>query len=179
MTALISSAIPLVVLLSQLVFVFLVAAVIFRSSWGNSTVEFLSRRAVSLSFLTALGAVVGSLFYSNIIGYAPCELCWWQRILLYPQVILFLTALKYKTTDVFKYAWRLSVLALIISVYQAYVQAGGSSVLPCTAAGSACAKVFVNAFGYITIPMMSVTVCAYLILFALVALHHEKNNSHA
>jgi disulfide bond formation protein DsbB len=166
---------PYVVLFSHLVLIFIVLAIIFRDSWGRETVNFLGRHAVLLSLLVVLAALVGSLFYSNVIGFAPCELCWWQRIFLYPQVILFLTALKYKDSGVFKYAWRLSVLALVVSLYQVYIQLGGSSSLPCAAAGSACAKIFVIAFGYITIPVMSLTVCVYLLLFALS--HRLSKNS--
>jgi disulfide bond formation protein DsbB len=167
MTSLISSTLLYVVLFSHLLLIFLVLALIFRNSWGRGVVTFVGCYAIVFSFLIALAALCGSLFYSNVVGFAPCELCWWQRILLYPQVLLFLIALKYKDTGVFKYAWRLSILALLISLYQVYIQLGGFSVLPCTAAGSACAKIFIDAFGYITIPVMSLTVCTYLLTVAL------------
>jgi len=166
MTAFISYTLPYLVLFSHLLLVLLILALIFRNSWGREIINFVGSHAIALSFFTALASLSGSLFYSNVVGFVPCELCWWQRIFLYPQVILFLTALKYKDGGVFKYAWRLSALALVVSIYQIYIQLGGPSSLPCAAAGSACAKIFVNAFGYITIPVMSLTVCVYLIVFA-------------
>ena len=167
MTNFISSTLPLLVLFSHLVLVILVLALIFRKSWGREVVDFVGKHALRLSFITALVAVLGSLFYSNVIGFAPCELCWWQRIFLYPQVIILFIALRHKDRHVFKYVGSLSVVAAIISLYQVYIQLGGFSVLPCTAVGSACAKVFINSYGYITIPVMSLTICLYLLVFAL------------
>lgn len=167
MSNFISFILPYAVLFSHLVLVFLVLALVFRNSWGKDIVGFVGRHAIVLSFIAALAAVAGSLFYSNVIGFAPCELCWWQRIFLYPQVIILFIAWRHRDTHVFKYVGTLSLFAFIVSLYQVYIQLGGFSVLPCTAVGSTCAKVFVNAFGYITIPMMSLTICVYLLLFAL------------
>jgi len=166
MTSFISLALPYAVLFSHLVLVFLVLSLIFRNSWGREVVDFVAQHAIVLSFLAVLAAVAGSLFYSNIIGFAPCELCWWQRIFLYPQVVILFIALRHKDIHIFKYVGSLSLFAFVTALYQVYVQSGGVSVLPCTATGSACAKIFVDAFGYITIPVMSLTVCVYLLFFA-------------
>ena len=154
-------------LISHFVLVVLIFAMIFYRPWGREVVQFIGKRGVLFSFLAALGAIVGSLIYSNVIGFAPCELCWWQRIFLYPQAVIFVVALYKKDGSVFKYTVPLSILAALVSVYHMYIQLGGtSSVLPCAAAGGACAKVYVLAFGYITIPTMALTVALYLIVFA-------------
>ncbi len=174
-----SSLIPIGVLISHLLLVFLVLALISKDGWGRGVVEFIGKRGILIGLIISLLAVLGSLYYSNVVGYAPCELCWWQRIFIYPQFILFLTALKFKDLKVFAYSMRLTVLATLISAYQLYATYGGHSFLACTSTGGACTKLFVNAFGYISIPLMSFTVCVYLLLLAFINNIYVKNNSNA
>ncbi len=172
MTEIIKSALPWVVLVSHIVFVYLLSAYIFKRSWGKESIEWVHKRALSLSLLVSMVAVLGSLFYSVILGYEPCNLCWWQRVFLFPQFILFLTALKSKDRGVFKYAWRLSTLSIIVSLYNIYVQSGGNALIPCSATAT-CTKVYVLAFSYVTIPIMALTVGAYLILLSLIGRKYE------
>ena len=156
-------------ILSHIVFIFILIACFFYKSFGRPIVLFIGKNSIAFGFLITLSAFVGSLVYSNYIGFIPCELCWWQRIFLYPQVVLFLVALYKHDEGVFKYVVPLSFLALLISLYHTYIQLGGTtSVLPCTVTGAVCAKVYVLQFGYITIPTMAVTVALYVILLAFV-----------
>jgi disulfide bond formation protein DsbB len=164
MANLIATALPYIVLFSHLLLAVLIVAFISRDSWGKKIVFLIGKYALFLGLLLSLMAMTGSLFYSEVVGYEPCVLCWWQRILIYPQVILFLTALKFKHRGVFKYAWRLSILNVILAGYHSFVYLGGKSVLPCTALGGACSKVYVMEFGYITIPLMSLTIALYILL---------------
>src|SRR5579871_3322119 len=59
-----------------------------RSGWRKDVIDFFRDFSIELAFLTALGGFIASLFYSNIVGFQPCLLCIWQRIFLYPQVII-------------------------------------------------------------------------------------------
>lgn len=158
--------IPSLVLASHVVWIIIVLAIVFRNSWGRAIIAFIGRRALWLAFLTSIVAVVGSLFYSEIIGFEPCVLCWWQRIFLYPLVVIFGMAIWRKNSCAFLYAIPLAILAGIVSLYQSYVSLGGASLLPCTALGGACDKIYVMAFNYITIPMMGLTIASYILLFA-------------
>lgn len=165
---------PLGILVSHFVWVFLLLAMLFKKSWGAPVVNWVGKRAILLGFLVALASITGSLFYSEIVGYPPCVLCWWQRVFLYPQVILFGAALWKRKTDVFIYSVPLVVLSTIVSFYHEYVYLGGTSVLPCTALGGACSKIYVLSYGYITIPMMSLTAALFLLLLAW----YHKENAH-
>ncbi len=162
----ITSFVPYAVLASHLLFVFLVLALIFRKSWGKSAGIFLGKNTILFAFFVSVAAVAGSLFYSEIIGFEPCVLCWWQRIFLYPLVIIFGLALWKKAPKPFLYATPLAILALVVATYHSYVSLGGTSVLPCTAVGGACAKVYVLAFGYITLPLMGLTIALFILLLA-------------
>ena len=158
---------PFVVLVSHFVFVFLLLSLAFRKSWGAKIQEFLGRHAIILAFLVLLVAVLGSLFYSGIVGFEPCVLCWWQRVFLYPSVLILGIALFKKDRKVFDYVVYLVLLSAIIAFYQYYTTSlGGASILTCTDDGGVCSRVYVKAFGYITIELMSLTVSLFVLLFA-------------
>lgn len=134
--------------------------------------EFFGERAIIFGFLVAFLAAAGSLFYSNIAGFAPCELCWWQRILLYPQAILLFVALFKKDSAARNSIVRLNSIVLsaigaIIALYQTFLQLGviGNDLIPCDATGISCQHVYFLTYSYITIPTMSLTVFALILLF--------------
>src|SRR3989344_3289261 len=89
----IASLLPALALVSHVVFVALFVLFIFRESWGKKTVLFIGKHSLVLGFLVSLTAVAGSLFYSEIMGFEACILCWWQRIFIYPTVFIFAVAL--------------------------------------------------------------------------------------
>lgn len=173
----ITSLIPYLVLFSHIAFGFLILAIIFRESWGKDIYNFLGKNANLFGFLISLLAIIGSLFYSEIVGFAPCVLCWWQRVFLYPLAVIFGVALWKKLPQVFLYAVPLALLAIVFAGYHSYTSLGGTSVLPCTAVGGECSKVYVKAFGYITIPFMSLTIAFYILLLSWINKLYRNENS--
>jgi disulfide bond formation protein DsbB len=162
----IQTMVPYLVVASHILLIILFLAVLARKSWGRNIFHVLSSKALLWGLLIALAAVGGSLFYSEVVGFEPCVLCWWQRLFIYPQLVLFVVALWKRDRAVFKYSAALAALAGIVALYHSYVYWGGSSILPCTALGGACSKIYVYAFGYITIPAMSLTVALYFLMLA-------------
>ena len=135
----------------------------------NKVTSWLGRHAVVLSFLIALGSVLGSLTYSNIIGFEPCMLCWWQRIFLYPLVVIFGAALIRK--DHISAKWTALPLGLIsagISTYHYLVQRFLQNGPACSVLGqsASCDGFYLFEFGYVTIPMMAL-VAAVLIMILM------------
>ncbi len=179
MTETIRIALPYLALISHFFLAVLLILVICRRSFGGKTVDFIGKNSLLLGLLISLGAVAGSLFYSEIIGYEACVLCWWQRVFLYPQLVLFAVALWKSDRSVFAYSAVLSALAGVIALYQSYVYMGGISLLPCTAVEGACSKIYVMEFGYITIPVMSLTAVLYYLLLAWVNRLYRNENRHA
>ena len=173
-----ASLLPVAVLVSHIVFVVLLLSIIFRNSWGKSCADWFGRHAVAIAFIFALAAAVGSLFYSEVIGYEPCILCWWQRVFLYPSVLLLGIAFYKKDKAVFGYVVPLVAIAALIAFYQYYSTfLGGGSFLACTDEGGACSKVYVNAFGYITIEFMSLTTSLFILLLAWAKKIYDKNSN--
>ena len=137
--------------------------------------RFVNKYILLLLFGASLSALIGSLAYSNIIGFPPCELCWIQRIFMYPQVLLSGVALWRKDKNIVTYLLSLSVLGGIVALYHSLTHLGiGDGVVGCTSALGDCGKLYVHEYGYITIPLMSFTVFTYLILLSIIYLKSER-----
>lgn len=149
---------------------FLLANLVFFRKHTNKVLTFFSEYTFILGFLIAFGAVFVSLFYSNIIGFPPCELCWIQRIFLYPQLILFGMELYKKDKSIVDFSIAFATLGSIASLYHIYVENGGESALPCAqnvVGQVSCATRYVYEFGYITIPVMAFSLSIALIVLLL------------
>jgi len=122
-----------------------------------------------LGLVVSLTATLGSLFYSDIMGFNPCILCWYQRIFMYPQVILFAVALWKKDRKVVRYSLTFSIIGALLAAYHYLGQISVIKGLPCEAVGysSSCAETFFLAYNYITIPMMSLTAFVLLIILGI------------
>ncbi|MCF7865741.1 MAG: disulfide bond formation protein B [Candidatus Pacebacteria bacterium] len=127
----------------------------------------LERHGILFGFLVALISMLGSLTYSDILGYEPCKLCWFQRIFMYPQVFLLGLALFRKERFIVPYALLLAVIGEIVALYHYIVQLGFFPA-PCSVSGYSitCSKVFTLQYGYITIPLMAFT-AFILIIFGM------------
>jgi len=114
--------------------------------------------------------------YSELVGYTPCELCWFQRILMYPQVAILGLALLKKDRNVYVYSIALSIIGVLIASYHYILQIGAAPALTCSSVGAAvsCAQKPFLQFGYITIPMMSLTAFSMILLF-MIGLRLNKN----
>lgn len=118
-------------------------------------------------WVQAFVATTGSLFYSEVMGYIPCELCWYQRILMYPLVIIYGLALWKKDVKMTLSGLILSGIGMFVSTYHyllqkvpAFHEMGGScsGAVPCDA-------IYVNYFGFITIPFMAGV--AFIVIFVI------------
>lgn len=124
--------------------------------------------------VSALG-VAGSLFFSEIMELPPCVLCWYQRIALYPIVLLAIVGIVRKDTKLATYVFPLSLVGLLISVYHnlLYWKILPESVAPCTL-GISCTTKFFEWFGFVTIPFMAL--CAFIVITVLSFISLKKSN---
>lgn len=122
---------------------------------------------ILFAFIISLSAMLGSLYYSDYLGYNLCRLCWWQRIFIYPQSFLFGIALFIKDRKIAIYSVFLSIIGAIIAGFHYWIQISNSESFSCDVVGYSisCTEKFFLEFGYITIPIMSLTVFFLLIIF--------------
>jgi len=123
------------------------------------------------AFVVAAIATVGSLFFSEVADFFPCELCWFQRIFMYPLAILTLLAALASDYRVARYLLPLPVLGAGVSVYHILVENGVvQETQSCQAsAPGGCAVKWVDEFGYVTIPTLALTAFALIFVLLLLA----------
>jgi disulfide bond formation protein DsbB len=157
----------------QIVILLIFVNLIFFRKHNNKILIFFKNQTFRFGFLVALGAVVLSLFYSEIVGFPPCELCWIQRIFLYPQLILFSMELYKKDRSIVDFSIVFAIFGSITSMYHIYIENGGSSALGCAAltptntSQVSCAIRYIYEFGYITMPIMALSLSLFIIAILL------------
>lgn len=127
--------------------------------------ELLGPAALWLAFGVALTATAGSLYLSEVAGFIPCTLCWYQRIAMYPLVVVLGIAAWRRDGGIRPYVAPVAGIGAVIAAYHLALQrlpglpAGACSLdAPCTA-------IYVERFGFVTIPVMALV--AFLAILAL------------
>jgi len=139
---------------------------------------FIYQHGLLFIFVLSLSGVVGSLWYSNVIGFAPCVLCWYQRIFLYPIAIVTAISFWRRDTSGYTYSLVLSGIGLVIALLHILEERAPSVSTLCSSdALVPCSKLWVDQFGFITIPTMSATLFLLIISISVVALHQQKLTS--
>jgi disulfide bond formation protein DsbB len=127
------------------------------------------------AFVVSAIATGGSLFFSQIANFPPCELCWFQRICMYPLSILTLLMALRADNRAARYLLPLPVVGACVSIYHLLIE---NNVIKepqaCLAsAPGGCAVKWINEFGYITIPTLALTGFLLLIGFLVLATSGE------
>lgn len=119
--------------------------------------------------------MAGSLFFSEVMNLPPCVLCWYQRIALYPIVILTAIGIIRNDRKLYISVLALSLPGLAISIYHnlLYWKILPESVAPCTL-GISCTTKFFEWFGFITIPFLGVVAFTVVTLLAFISLKKNK-----
>ncbi len=138
-----------------------------KSALLRNTFKFVGTHSYTLAFIVALASVMTSLFWSEIMKFTPCILCWYQRIFMYPQPILLYTSIVRNEKVLAPYLTVMSGLGLMIGLYHHAMQLLPKNLaLPCKAIGGvSCIEGYKFYYGYITFPLMSATAFLLIILF--------------
>lgn len=128
-----------------------------------------------LAWIIALVGAVGSLFFSEVMDLPPCALCWYQRIALYPLVLIIGTGIIMRDRRMKIYALPFAVIGLAISIYHNLLYYGliPEGITPCTE-GVPCNAVQIEWLGFITIPLMGLGAFVALTLCLLFYKPKEK-----
>ena len=126
-----------------------------------------------LAWGAALIATAGSLYFSEIRGFPPCVLCWYQRISMYPLVAILAVGILRRDSGVATYVLPLSLTGFVISVYQnlLYYNIVPESVAPCVT-GISGTTVFIEWLGFITIPLLSLS--GFALISTLMIIHLKR-----
>ena len=132
---------------------FLFSKTILRKELQATTLE--------LATMIAVGATFGSLYFSEIRNFVPCEYCWYQRIVMYPLALILLIATIRRDKNIIPYALSLSLSGLALSAYHYQLQLFPEQSSSCGFDAS-CTYRWIEVFGFITIPLLALTSFAFI-----------------
>ena len=126
-----------------------------------------------LAWVVAAVAMLGSLYFSDIRFFVPCTLCWYQRIMMYPLVLLLGIAAYKQDAPITRYALPMSIIGLGIAAFHYLEQKVPwvSSAVVCRT-GIPCDTSYINWLGFITIPFLSLT--AFTIITVMLVMVHRS-----
>lgn len=127
-----------------------------------------------LAWLQSFIATLGSLYFSEVMKFTPCVLCWYQRILMYPLVLIIAVGILRKDKGIPFYVLPLSILGFIIALYHNLLYYGLiSNAIPCKL-GVSCTIRYFAWFGFITIPLLSLIAFTVITFCMTVLLRRKK-----
>jgi disulfide bond formation protein DsbB len=135
--------------------------------------------ALTLAWFQALVGLVGSLYFSEVRHFAPCVLCWWQRVAMYPLVILLGIIVAQPLPRFKQFILPFSFVGLGIAIYQnlLYYKIIPEAIAPCTT-GVSCTTKYIEYFGFITIPMLALVGFLVITILTLIARPTIRSNWH-
>lgn len=138
----------------------------FSSNFVESRVKkSLSKYHLEISLVFVSVATAGSLYMSNVLGWTPCRLCWFQRIFMYPLVLVTGSAILFEKRDARDYVLPLSMIGFGIAVYHSVIQRFEQfHSAGCSVTSVSCETTYTFWFGYISTPVLAATVFAAVIV---------------
>lgn len=133
--------------------------------------------ALPLAFLAPTVAMFGSLYYSEVAGYDPCQLCWVQRYFMYPSSILLGLALVLRKPKLAWLPFALSVIGAGVSIYHRVEQQWPNLFSESCDPTNPCSGRWVNTWGFVTIPTMAFAAFALVCIFVPLSLVRPKEAS--
>ncbi len=135
-----------------------------------------SKMLTYFAWFISLGAIAGSLFFSQVLKFPPCVLCWYQRIFMYPLAIIIGVGILRKESRLYQYVLPMSLIGLGISIYHnlLYYKIIPDTLAPCSL-GVSCTTKFIEYFGFITIPLLSFV--AFLLVTVFMLMVRKIDNS--
>jgi disulfide bond formation protein DsbB len=131
------------------------------------------KNALTIGWLITVAALLVTLYMSEVMLWPVCHLCWYQRICLYPQVILLGMATFKDDRSILPYAGALSVIGLLFALEQYLMQLFPITFEGITLCGTgpSCSTMHIQWLGFITLPLISVSVFATLAFLQLTSDH--------
>lgn len=132
-----------------------------------------------LAWLVAAVATAGSLYYSEIAGFVPCRLCWFQRIAMYPLSVVLLIAAVRRDVAVRWYALPMAAAGALISSYHYLLQWFPQLETASCDPAAPCAAFYVREFGFVSIPLMALMAFLAIVVGLLPITSSNGEHHHA
>ena len=131
-----------------------VITISLTSTGATSLHALIRQRGRWLAFAVAATAMSGSLYYSEIANFPPCDFCWYQRIAMYPLALILLIAAISNDRQIGRYVIPIALIGLALSTYHYQLQLFPEQASSCQPA-IPCHTQWVDQFGFVSIPFMA------------------------
>ena len=152
------------------------AAVVFekRTTWASAVLTQVRASGLWIICMITTGAMVGSLYFSENVGFAPCKLCWYQRIAMYGIAIISFVAALRNDKNIARYTIVLAPLGLIVSTYHYLLEWFPTLETSVCSLDVPCTAVWFRELGFVTLCFMAG--CAFITVIAVsLAIMREPN----
>ncbi len=120
------------------------------------------------AWLIALCASLGALFIGEVLGQAPCHLCWFQRAFMFPLAVILLVSCITSDARIWRYALPLAVIGGLVAFYHTLLQTGliPEPIVQC-GAGPSCSSADMTLFGWLSIPALSFSAFSAIVVLLI------------
>jgi disulfide bond formation protein DsbB len=130
--------------------------------------------ALALGWIVAFLATAGSLYFSEVAHFEPCTLCWYQRIAMYPLVVIFAVAAARRETGGALYAAALAAIGAVIAAYHVVLE-----WFPVLDSGTCdpdnpCTLIWFRVFGFISLPTLALAAFLLILTLCLIRLRRSS-----
>lgn len=135
--------------------------------------RFFKENVLYIAWFQALIATTGSLFFSEVLKFPPCVLCWYQRIFMYPLVVLIAVGILRKDKAIYHYILPLAGIGWAIAFFHFLLYKGviPESEAPCQL-GISCTTKFIEWFGFVDIPFLSL--CSFTVIIVCMLIYKKQ-----
>ncbi|MCL6573077.1 MAG: disulfide bond formation protein B [Bacillus sp. (in: Bacteria)] len=135
-------------------------------------------KSLLLSWITAIIATLGSLYFSEVMHFIPCTLCWYQRIFMYPLAIILGVAVYRNDQGVYNYVLPLSIIGMLLSGYHTLLQKiPYLQQFEMCKSGVPCSQDYINWLGFITIPLLAFIAFTIITVSMIILARQQKEEA--
>ena len=128
-----------------------------RSTTARTIVLAFAPWALPLAAAVTTTCALGSLYFSEIVNYKPCRLCWFQRTMMYPLAVILIIAAIKKDKGIWRYATPLAAIGITVSTYHWFLERFPNLDAGVCDVEVPCEFVWFEHFGFVTLPFMALT----------------------
>ena len=128
-----------------------------RSTTARTIVSAFAPCALPLAAAVTTTCALGSLYFSEIVHYKPCKMCWYQRTMMYPLAVILIIAAIKKDKGIWRYATPLAAIGITVSTYHWFLERFPNLDAGVCDVEVPCEFVWFEHFGFVTLPFMALT----------------------
>jgi len=146
------------------------------AGWRDTVVASLGTHNLTYAWLVASTATLGSLYYSEVADFIPCEFCWYQRIAMYPLAVILAIAAYRKDRGIWRYGLPVVAIGAGLSIYHFVIQHFPELAASSCSATAPCTTPWVWEFGFVSIPFMALACFAAIAWLLVIGRAHTADN---